>query len=119
MDIPKLLDMPKGEKKVNIFDFIFRCSRNSHIMNNILRFIFGCDIPCKTKIGKNVVFNHKAMGVVIHPNAVIEDNVYIEHHVCLGQRIGSDVSAPIIRKDCVICAYSVILGGLKLVREAL
>lgn len=96
---------------MSLFDILFKLSRKNHVMNNLLRFAFGCDIPENTKIGDNVVFNHKAMGVVIHPNAVIEDNVYFEHHVCLGQRTGTDASAPIIRKNCVIGAYAMILGG--------
>ena len=56
-------------------------------------------------------FNHNGLGVVIHPNSQIEDSVYIEHHVCLGQRTGTDTTAPVIRKNTVIGAYSVILGG--------
>lgn len=48
---------------------------------------------------------------MIHPNSQIEDNVYIEHHVCLGQRTGTDTAAPVVRKNTVIGACSVILGG--------
>lgn len=99
---------------MSLFDILFKLSRKNHVMNNLLRFLFGCDIPEKTKIGRNVVFNHKAMGCVIHPNAVIEDNVYFEHHVCLGQRTGTDASAPIIRENCVIGAYAMILGGIEI-----
>ena len=60
------------------------------------------------------VVNHKGLGVVIHPNSQIEDNVYIEHHVCLGQRTGTDTAAPVVRKNTVIGAYSVILGGVEI-----
>lgn len=77
------------------------------------RFIYKCEIPRSARIGRNVTFNHKGLGVVIHPNAQIEENVYIEYHVCLGQRTGNDTSAPIIRKNVVIGAYAVILGGVE------
>ena len=32
---------------------------------------FACDIPYKTQIGKGTLFPHHALGVVIHPHAVI------------------------------------------------
>lgn len=46
---------------------------------------------------------------MIHPNSQIEDNVYIEHHVCLGQRTGTDTAAPVVRKNTVIGACSLVL----------
>ena len=76
--------------------------------------IYGCDISRDAIIGTNVTFNHRALGVVIHPKAIIEDDVYIEHHVCLGQKDGLDVAAPIIRKGCVIGAYAVLLGKIEI-----
>ena len=74
--------------------------------------------PRTAQIGSGVTFNHKGLGVVIHPNSQIEDNVYIEHHVCLGQRTGTDTAAPVVRKNTVIGAYSVILGGWRLAKDA-
>ena len=97
-----------------MFEFIYKLSRKNIVMNKILQIIYKCEIPYSAKIGNKVTFNHKGLGVVIHPNSQIEDNVYIEHHVCLGQRIGEDISAPIIRKNVVIGAYSVILGGVEI-----
>lgn len=97
-----------------MFALLYKASRKSRIVNVFLRFIYKCDIPAAVKIGKNVTFNHKGLGVVIHPHAVIGDNVFIEHHVCLGQRTGEDTSAPVIRKNVVIGAYAIILGGIEI-----
>lgn len=76
--------------------------------------LYKCEIPKAARIGNRVTFNHNGLGVVVHPNSLIENDVYIEHHVCLGQRTGADTSAPIIRKNTVIGAYSVILGGVEI-----
>jgi serine O-acetyltransferase len=76
-----------------------------------VQFVYKYEIPRTAQIGSGVTFNHKGLGVVIHPNSQIEDNVYIEHHVCLGQRTGTNTAAPVVRKNTVIGAYSVILGG--------
>lgn len=93
-----------------MFELLYKLSRKSAVMNKMLQLIYKCEIPRKARIGNGVTFNHKGLGVVIHPNSKIEDNVYIEHHVCLGQRTGGDTAAPVIRKNTVIGAYSVILG---------
>lgn len=92
-----------------MFGFLFKLSRKSAVMNKLLQLIYKCEIPRAAQIGNGVTFNHKGLGVVIHPNSQIEDNVYIEHH--LGQRTGTDTAAPVVRKNTVIGAYSVILGG--------
>lgn len=94
-----------------MFKYFYMLSRKNALANKIMQFVYKCMIPRTTQIGKNVIFNHNGLGVVIHPNSKIEDNVYIEHHVCLGQKTGDDTSAPVIRKNTVIGAYSVILGG--------
>lgn len=94
-----------------MFELIYKVSRKSRSINKLFSIIYNCEIPRNVEIGKNVVFNHRGLGVVIHPNVVIEDNVYIEHHVCLGQRYGNDTSAPHIEENVVIGCYSIILGG--------
>lgn len=101
-----------------MFEFLYKLSRKSAVMNKILQLVYKCEIPRTAQIGNKVTFNHKGLGVVIHPNSQIGDNVYIEHHVCLGQRTGTDTAAPVVRKNTVIGAYSVILGGWRLAKGA-
>lgn len=87
--------MSRGD---DMFEFMYKLSRKSVVMNKLLQFVYKCEIPRTAQIGSGVTFNHKGLGVVIHPNSQIEDNVYIEHHVCLGQRTGTDTAAPVVRK---------------------
>lgn len=63
------------------------------------------------KMGNNVNFSHDALGVVIHNDSKIGNNVWIEHHVCIGQKTAK-VEAPTIEDDCVIGAYAIILGNV-------
>lgn len=93
-----------------MFDFFYKRSRNSRIFATMLRFLYGCDIPPHTKIG-GVRFNHRGLGTVIHPASIIDENVWIEHHVCLGQKTGQSVG-PHICRDVVIGCYSIILGDV-------
>ena len=101
-----------------MFEFMYKLSRKSAVVNKLLQLIYKCEIPRTAQIGSALHSIYKGLGVVIHPNSQIEDNVYIEHHVCLGQRTGTDTAAPVVRKNTVIGAYSVILGGWRLARDA-
>lgn len=76
----------------------------------MLKTIYKCDIPSKVKIGKNVGFPHDGMGVVIHPDAQIGDNVVVQHHVLIGEKNGTDV--PIIGNNVVINPYAIIIGDV-------
>ena len=45
------------------------------VLKLVSRIFFpACDIPFTAKIGKNAYFPHRAIGVVIHENAVIGEN---------------------------------------------
>lgn len=69
-----------------------------------------CDIPRKLKLGENISFPHFAFGVVIHPDAIIENNVCVQYHVLIGEKNGC--GAPIIHDNVIINPYSVIIGNV-------
>ncbi len=79
------------------------------LIRGIMRVVFACDIPYKTKIGKNVEFPHHALGVVIHPEAIIGNNCKIEQNVTIGGR--SEIKIlPKIGDNVLIGAGAVIIG---------
>ncbi len=55
---------------------------------------FYCDIHPSNKIHNSVYFAHNAMGVVINQDAIIDENVTIQHHVTIGK---TDKGVPHIR----------------------
>ena len=72
MDINKLIKF-RGKNKY----------LDKYIENKLLK--YGLCIPSSVKIGKNVYFPHNAVGTVIHPWAVIGNNVKIYQNVTLGR----------------------------------
>ena len=100
-----------------MFDFVFAASRKNPIASFLLKRLYSCDIPRRMQIGKNVCFQHNALGVVIHPGTIIGDNVVIQHHVLLGEKNGSD--APVICDNVVINPYAVIIGKVTIGENAI
>ena len=92
----------KKEEIMRLFYFIFNWSRKLKGGVFLLRVLYGFECPRKAKIGENVNFEHRGLGTVISSNAIIEDNVTIQHHVTLGIRHAND--RIIIRENCFIGA---------------
>ena len=78
----------------------------------LLRLLYGCDIPRKAKIAKSVEFPHHALGVVIAPEVTIEENVTIQHHATIA--VNAHGQNPIIRKGVFIGAYALIIGDVEI-----
>lgn len=75
-------------------------------------FFPACDIPFSAKIGKNAYFPHRAIGVVIHENKIIGENVRIQANVVIGGKGSSGV--PVIGNNVQIGANAVIVGGVEI-----
>lgn len=68
---------------------------------------FYCDIHPSNKIHNSVYFAHNAMGVVINQDAIIDENVTIQHHVTIGK---TDKGVPHIRRGVYIRANATVIG---------
>jgi serine O-acetyltransferase len=86
------------------------------VIQQFLRFAFCCFIPYSTQIGKNVHFGHLGMGIVIHKDAVIGNNVRIDQHVTIGGRVGP--GAPLIGDNVRIGAGAKLLGSIRIGQHA-
>lgn len=86
------------------------------LIQQVLRIFFCCFIPYSTKIGNNVHFGHLGMGIVLHKEAIIGDNVRIDQHVTIGGRVGP--GAPIIGNNVRIGAGAKVLGKLTIGENA-
>ena len=100
-----------------MFSIVFRLSRKVPGFGKLLKFLYKCDIPRTTKIGKGTSFGHNGLGIVIHPRTIIEDNVFIQHHVAIGVRWKGD-GCPIIKSGASIGAYAIILGPVTIGKNA-
>jgi serine O-acetyltransferase len=86
------------------------------ILQQINRVFFCCLAPYKAQLGKNVHLSHLGMGIVIHPDSIIGNNVKINQHVTIGGRgLGGN---PIIGNNISIGAGAKILGGVRIGNNA-
>lgn len=80
------------------------------LLQQFSRVVFCCLIPYRTSIGKNVHFNHLGLGIILHPDCVIGDDVLIMQHVTVGENKGG---CPIIGNNVFIGPGSKVLGGIR------
>lgn len=97
---------------MKLFYFIYNWSRKFKGGVFLLRVLYGFECPRKAKIGENVTFEHRGLGTVVSSNAIIEDNVTIQHHVTLGIKNADD--RIIIHENCFIGAHAFILGNVEI-----
>lgn len=88
----------------------------SFIIEKILRYVFGCEIYSRMKIGIGLQLPHNGLGVVINPNSVIGNNVKIHQSVTIGGREGS--GCPIIEDNVLIGAGAKVLGDIRVGKGA-
>ena len=77
----------------------------------LMRIVFTCDIPYKANIGKGTIFPHDALGVVIHPDAIIGENCQISQGVTIGGRNNLNV-LPKIGNNVLIGVNAIVLGDI-------
>ncbi len=82
------------------------------------RVIFAAEIPHQTRIGRGVRIWHSGLGTVIHPRAVIGDNVGIAQGVVIGGR-SHFKDVPIIEDGVLIGAGAKVLGPIRIGRGAI
>lgn len=76
----------------------------------VFNWLLGIDISERTRIGKNVVVWH-GIGLIVHPAAVIGDNVTLRHNTTIGNST-TDGGAPIVCSGVDVGANAVIIGEI-------
>lgn len=75
--------------------------------------LFNCCVGAGAKIGKGVVLEYAGLGIGIHEQAVIGDEVEIGPHAVIGGRPKVH-GAPRIGDRCVIEAGAIVLGPIRI-----
>lgn len=85
--------------------------KGAHYIWMYMRKNSGCSISYKTSIGKNFKLGLGGINTIIHPNAVIGDNVKIAQQVTIGFSGSSKYDGPIIGNNVYIAPGAMCLGG--------
>lgn len=81
------------------------------LFSYINRIIFSVWLPSSASIGKNFTLGYWGLGIVIHSNTRIGNNVTIAQNVTIGRNF-QDRKVPIIGDDVYIGTGSVIFGEI-------
>ncbi len=77
-----------------------------------IRIVFGGHVPYKATIGSGTTFGCGALGVVLHPDAVVGKNCNIAQNVTIGGRAGLP-EVPVLGDNVFVGAGAKILGPVK------
>jgi serine O-acetyltransferase len=92
--------------------------RVHRMMFRYVRNHYGIELPATVTVGRRVIIGHQH-GIVIHPNAVIGDEVLIHQNVTLGAvSLERHTEAPTIGRGALLGAGAVILGGVTIGERA-
>ena len=83
-----------------------------------VEWVLGCEIPWRTKIGRNLRLFH-GQALVIHPGVVIGENCLLRQCVTIGLAADSDSAPPVIGNNVEIGCNSVILGNISVADNVL
>ncbi len=75
------------------------------------RIIFSVWLPPSARIGNNFTLGYWGLGIVIHNDTIIGDNVTIAQNVTIGRNFG-DLNVPIIGNDVYIGTGTVVFGEI-------
>ena len=85
------------------------------ILPRLFRFliflIYNSDIPSSVSIGKNTLFGHSGIGVVIHQDAIIGNDCMIGQGITIGGR-SKNPKVPVIGNKVYIGAGARVLGPI-------
>lgn len=90
----------------------------AYVIRGAMRVVFACDVPYGTRIGKGTLFPHHALGVVIHPAAVIGEGCRISQNVTIGGRKEIDI-LPVIGDRVTLGCGSMVLGPVAIGDDAM
>ncbi len=106
--------------RVSRFFYVRGYTRLAKIIKLLNGFVFHTILPPEMSAGDNLILCHYALGIVIHPNTVIGNNVRIYHQVTLAAEVALDDPRKIYIEDNVeIGVGAIILGPRRIGKGAI
>lgn len=68
-------------------------------------------LPAEANVGRDVVLEHYALGIVLHPNVTLGDGVRIYHHVTIAAEMNLDsVNRVVVGDRVTVGAHAIIVS---------
>lgn len=83
------------------------------LIDYVNRLVFACWIPHEAKIGRGAVLGYGGLGIVIHQDSVIGEDVHIDQGVTIGGN-ATEFGVATIGNDVYIGAGAKILGPIRI-----
>ena len=84
------------------------------LINKIfVRIIGGCQIGMGAQLGRNVILGYGGLGVVIHHNSILGDNVNVGSGVTIGGTTGKN-GVPVIGKNTILSSGCKVIGPISI-----
>lgn len=93
--------------------------RAARAVKALVFLVFHAVLPPELVAGRNLILGHFGLGVVIHPNTILGDDVYLHHAVTLATDIPpSDPRRMVIEDRVTIGTGATLLGPIRVGRDA-
>ena len=90
----------------------------SHVISYTIRILFACQVSPKLRVGKNFKLAYGGLGIVIHGDCEIGDNVTIGTNVTIGGNFGKG-GVPKIRTGVYIASGAKVLGPITIYEKSI
>ncbi len=94
-------------------------TRLAHALKAVNFVLFRAVLPPEVRAGRGLQMNHRGLGVVLHPNTELGEDVRLQHHVTIAnRRYVSDREMTVIGDRVEIGAGAIVLGPLTIGDDA-
>lgn len=108
------------ELPVRLHRLSMRLHRRGHVaaakaVKAAIFLAFRAILPPEIAVGRNLRLGHYGLGVVIHPNTTIGDDVFLHHHVTLAADLRlTDARRQVLGSRVTVGVGATILGPIRL-----
>jgi serine O-acetyltransferase len=89
--------------------------RAARAVQRVAFLIFHAVIPPELEAGPGLRVGHRGLGVVVHPNTILGEDVYLHHGVTLATDLArADPRRMVLGDRVTVCAHAVVVGPVRI-----